>query len=103
MLYLFPVWQHRVYLTHQKYFSNLDDFKDEFGNTPLTFSTTQHYPTEIMSVSTEYAPTNSFDQSFIYACELLNMGLPIIFERLNVTISSYAEEDIITAWWFYNK
>lgn len=72
-----------------KYFNNIADFKKEYGDNPVQFTEAQNYPTEIGTGV--FAPANSYEPSFIYACELLNAGLPIIFERLPQTVAT-AEE-----------
>ena len=72
-----------------KYFNNIADFNKEYGDNPVQFTEVQNYPTEIGT--DVFAPANSYEPSFIYACELLNAGLPIIFERLPQTVKT-AEE-----------
>lgn len=54
----------------------LDDFQQLFGYKPYTFKTNQDYPT-----GSVYALKDTYEKSYIYACELLRYGLPILFER----------------------
>lgn len=77
----------------------LDEFKQIFGTKPYQFKNTQAWPTEFTSASKptgDYAFEGDYEKSFIYASELLNAGLPIIFERLMDTENAskfYAKSD----------
>ena len=91
-----------------KYFNNITDFKKEYGDNPVQFTKAQNYPnsetttSEITTTSETTTPTEGlgegvfaaegdYEPSFIYACELLNAGLPIIFERLPQTVADGKE------------
>ena len=54
----------------------LEYFQELFGYRPYTFKTNQDYPT-----GSVYALKDTYEKSYIYACELLRNGLPILFER----------------------
>ena len=60
----------------------LEEFQSKFGKAPIKFAAEQKYP-ESGTVIYE-APIDSYEQSYIYACEILKMGLPIYFERMNL-------------------
>lgn len=55
---------------------NLSDFKSIFGNVPYKFVSDQ-----TLSGTTFLALAGEYEKSYIYASELLNQGLPILFYR----------------------
>ena len=65
---------------------SIEDFKSIFGNVPYTFKTKQAFPT---SFATNARPKSGlmyedgdYEKSYVYACELLNLGLPVLYERV---------------------
>ncbi len=56
----------------------LDEFKETFGSVPYKFLNNQTYSS---SSSKTYAYAGDYEKSYIYAAELINRGLPILFER----------------------
>lgn len=60
--------------------TNVNRFIEIFGNVPYTFRNEQDWPTGYSDG--RYALANTFEKSYIYAIELLNQGLPVLFERV---------------------
>lgn len=54
----------------------LDEFKETFGSVPYKFLSNQ-----IAYGSNIYAYAGDYEKSYTYAAELINRGLPILFER----------------------
>lgn len=73
--------------------SSLAEFAKYFGTVTPTFAADQSYPSGFASVatsgltSTTWFPSGSADPSFIYAKELLAQGIPVVYERMNVSSS----------------
>lgn len=68
---------------------SLEDFQAIFGYKPYEFKTNQAYPSEFKSsAGTKTAPktlmyeAGDYEKSYIYAAELLKLGLPVLFERV---------------------
>lgn len=70
--------------------NTLDEFTAIFGEAPYKFRTRQSYPSTsgygftsaaIAGVG-DYAAAGDLEKSYVYATELLNNGLPILFERV---------------------
>lgn len=57
----------------------LDEFKETFGSVPYKFKSNQYINTD--SNSNIYAYADDYEKSYTYALELVNRGLPILFER----------------------
>ena len=55
----------------------LDEFKETFGSVPYKFKSNQY----INTGSDIYAYADDYEKSYTYALELVNRGLPILFER----------------------
>ena len=55
----------------------LDEFKETFGSVPYKFKNNQY----INTGSNIYAYADDYEKSYTYALELVNRGLPILFER----------------------
>ena len=66
--------------------TTLSSFQAIFGKLPYKFNSKQEYPAGFMHDSVlsgnDFAFAGDFEKSYIYAAELLNNGLPIIFERV---------------------
>lgn len=76
--------------------TNLDEFYDIFGEVPYEFRTNQTYPDKftgnsIASSSSIFAKAGDAELSFIYATDILQAGLPVLFERVMNTdkVESY--------------
>lgn len=63
---------------------SLSEFQNIFGIVPYTFENNQEYSTlSGFGLSTgNFKMKNEQELSYIYACELLNQGLPVLFERV---------------------
>lgn len=64
------------------------EFENNFGKTPFVFDITQTYinGTKARSVnSIDIAVAGSCDTSYVYAKELLNMGMPVLYQALPVS------------------
>ena len=74
-----------------KYCATLADFSKYFGTVTPTFAATQTYPTGFDAKATQGLSTTTWfdagaaDPSFIYAKELLAQGIPVVYERMNVS------------------
>ena len=74
-----------------KYCASLADFSKYFGTVTPTFAATQTYPAGFDAKATAgLSTTNWFDAgaadpSFIYAKELLAQGIPVVYERMNIS------------------
>ena len=55
----------------------LDEFKEKFGSVPYRFTENQY----IKTGGDIYAYADDYEKSYTYALELVNRGLPILFER----------------------
>ena len=63
---------------------SLSEFQNIFGIVPYTFEKNQEYE-ELSGFGLEtgnFKMKNEQELSYIYACELLNQGLPVLFERV---------------------
>lgn len=72
--------------------SSLAEFSKYFGSEAPVFATDQAYPSEFDPKATSGLSSVMFkagdaDPSYIYARELLAQGLPIVYERMNVSSS----------------
>ena len=67
--------------------TTVSEFNAYFGSIPAVFVETQTYPDGFSSASKDGAGTmlapKSVDPSYIYAKELINAGIPVLYERLN--------------------
>lgn len=62
----------------------IKDFEENFGKTPYKFTRAQAISVIIDSESKEDEyEANSYDMSYVYAKELLNLGLPVYYEAFN--------------------
>ena len=63
---------------------SLSEFQNIFGIVPYTFENNQEYKNlSGFGLSTgNFKMKNEQELSYIYACELLNQGLPVLFERV---------------------
>ena len=63
---------------------SLSEFQNIFGIVPYTFENNQEYKTlSGFGLTTgNFKMKNEQELSYIYACELLNQGLPVLFERV---------------------
>ncbi len=70
--------------------TTLSEFQKLFGNEPYRFEKSERYSELNMFNAKAYAPNSyivqkdEYEQSYIYAAELLNKGLPVLFERVMV-------------------
>lgn len=70
--------------------TTLSDFQKLFGSEPYRFEKNERYSELNIFNSKAYAPNSfiaqkdEYEQSYIYATELLNKGLPILFERVMI-------------------
>lgn len=71
--------------------STMADFVSYFGAYPAVFKDAQEYPSKFdssliqayASDSTYMFEANSVDPSYVYAKELINAGIPVLYERIN--------------------
>lgn len=84
----------------------VSEFVNNFGSAPAIFAEDQNYPTEFSSEAIPMVggstPLKMFyagdpDPSYIYAKELLALGLPVVYERVN-TFSSLEDAGSIEAY-----
>lgn len=66
--------------------STLAEFVQHFGKVPYSFQNDQGYPDGFAENAkpegVKFAAAGSYDKSFIIAYELLNQGLPVLYERI---------------------
>ena len=75
---------------------NVSDFEAYFGKKPATFKTEQAYPSisrngKLYAFDTNAIPADAngmfvagdVDPGYVYAKELINLGIPVIYERIN--------------------
>lgn len=67
--------------------TTLSEFHAKFGNAPATFASAQTYPTnfaaDAIPTGVNMFASGASDPSFIMAEELLALGIPVIYERVN--------------------
>lgn len=90
---------------------SLEDFQAIFGYKPYAFKNNQAYPSEFKSsTGVNTAPktlmyeAGDYEKSYIYAAELLKLGLPVLFERVLpeqiINGVTYTSEDLIARIYF---
>lgn len=66
--------------------NTLAEFVRHFGKVPYSFQNDQDYPNGFAENATpgdvKFAAAGDYDKSFIMAYELLNQGLPVLYERI---------------------
>ena len=71
--------------------TNIAEFEAACGTEPYLFAAAQNYPVNFASVSIPDSQimfaTGDPDPAYIYARELVNLGIPVVYERLNDKIS----------------
>jgi len=69
--------------------TSIAEFEATFGEVPLIFATAQAYPSGKFSASATVTDNmyavGDLDKSYIYAKELLNLGLPVLYEAVVAT------------------
>ena len=74
------------------------EFNAYFGSIPAVFSQDQPYPENFSENSKNNAGVmfgaNTVDPSYVYAKELINAGIPVLYERLNDLSTGSATDDI---------
>lgn len=80
-----------------KLYRTTDEFIKDFGSTPYKFKEAQ---TDGSTVT--YLAAGEYERSYIYALELLNIGLPVYFYNI-VKIDTTAEHDSNLVHTFYSK
>lgn len=86
---------------------NLSTFQNLFGTRPYMFKQAQAYPSEFDSKAKPKKvmyEEDDYEKSYIYACELLSLGLPVIFERIlpdqEIEDVTYTSEDLTAKIYF---
>lgn len=73
----------------------LDDFKRIFGDKPYVFKTRQEYPSSFAPAAgvsgKALYEVGDCEKSWVYASELLNKGIPVLYERCYKTATSTAD------------
>lgn len=73
----------------------LDDFKRIFGDKPYVFKTRQEYPSSFAPAAgvkgKALYEVGDYEKSWVYASELLNKGIPVLYERCYKTATSTAD------------
>ena len=82
------------------------EFNAYFGSIPAVFSQDQSYPEGFSNAATANAgvmiAANNVDPSYIYAKELINAGIPVLYERLNDLPGDSTASDSISVQQFYD-
>lgn len=65
--------------------NSLAEFQNMFGKLPYKFKTTQSLN------GTTYAKKDDYEKSYWYAADLLNLGLPVLFERVGTDLTKTAK------------
>lgn len=65
--------------------NTLAEFQSIFGTVPYKFKNIQQYSGKT------YAVKNDYEKSYFYAADIVNSGLPIMFERVALKDAQYAE------------
>lgn len=78
--------------------STKEEFEATFGSSPLIWATAQVYPTFDGSgeVSGNMYAIGDLEKSYIYAEELLNLGLPVLYEAVTVVSSGTTATPTVT-------
>ena len=74
--------------------TSIAEFNNLFGSYPAVFATDQSYPIAFDSAAIPKVGTANLpmfnagdpDPSYIYAKELLSLGIPVIYERINTYV-----------------
>lgn len=66
-------------------FYSTEEFKKQFGGVPYQFTSDQQFPTEFQNdakCGSYMFNAGDYDPSYTYAIELLNLGLPVLYENI---------------------